>query len=160
MQAKIFNNSPFLKIKEKVDDNSYIDKGLLVNYYHCSNNEKKTVWKKTKYSCPALNINDDLYAKLKGNWEANGTQIKYIVSMEDGKPIYADDYSKPYNLTFDKQGNYKIVTSENIFTGKYDFNGYNLTLFAEKNLIKDKCVLETEQKLTCEFYAESFLKKS
>ncbi len=54
LQAKIFDNSPLLKIRENLDGGSidYIDKGLLVNYYHCNNDEKTTIWKSSKYACP------------------------------------------------------------------------------------------------------------
>ena len=58
-----------------------------------------------------------------------------------------------------KQGNYKIITAKNTYTGKYEFDGINLTLKDKDNLVKDKCVLKSTQELTCEFYAESFLKK-
>ena len=54
LQAKIFDNSPLLKIRENLNGGStdYIDKGLLVNYYHCNNDEKTTTWKVEKYACP------------------------------------------------------------------------------------------------------------
>ena len=52
LQAKIFDNSPILKIRNNLDDGStdYVDKGIFVNYYHCSNNEKVTTWKGTKFT--------------------------------------------------------------------------------------------------------------
>ena len=57
LQAKIFDNSPILKIRDNLDGGNinYIDKGLFVNYYHCNNNEKVTTWKKEKYACPVSN---------------------------------------------------------------------------------------------------------
>ena len=57
LQAKIFDNSPLLKIRDNLDGGStdYIDKGLFVNHYHCNNNEKVTTWKKEKYTCPVSN---------------------------------------------------------------------------------------------------------
>ncbi len=53
IQAKIFDNSPLLKIRENLDGGSidYIDKGIFVNHYHCNNNEDVTTWKKTKFAC-------------------------------------------------------------------------------------------------------------
>ncbi len=74
MQAKIFNNSPLLKIRENMDGGStdYIDKGLFVNHYKCNNKEEKTIFKGVKYSCPmeeqknkdleesTYNINNDI----------------------------------------------------------------------------------------------------
>lgn len=63
LQAKVFNNSPLLKIRENLDGGSidYIDKGLFVNHYKCSNKEKTTTWKNTKYSCPIEENNIDDY---------------------------------------------------------------------------------------------------
>ncbi len=58
LQAKVFDNSPILKIKETVGEGNTIDKGLLVNHYKCDNGESKTVWKNAKYTCP-LKANDE-----------------------------------------------------------------------------------------------------
>ena len=53
LQAKIFDNSPFIKIRKDYNDGDvkYIDKGLFVNHYYCNNNEKVTTWKGTKFDC-------------------------------------------------------------------------------------------------------------
>ena len=53
LQAKIFDNSPLLKIRDNLDGGTidYIDKGIFVNHYHCNNNEKVTTWKGTKFAC-------------------------------------------------------------------------------------------------------------
>ena len=60
LQAKIFDNSPLLKIRDNLDGGStdYIDKGLFVNHYHCNNNEKVTTWKGTKFACPMSEKNE------------------------------------------------------------------------------------------------------
>ena len=59
IQAKIFDNSPILKIRKDLKDGyvKYVDKGLFVNHYHCSNNEDATTWKWTKFTCP-INVED------------------------------------------------------------------------------------------------------
>lgn len=59
LQAKAFDHTPILKIRENLDDESlaYIDKGLFVNYYHCSNYEKVTTWKSVKYTCAVFEQN-------------------------------------------------------------------------------------------------------
>ena len=56
LQAKIFNNSPLLKIRQNLDEGSldYIDEGLFVNHYHCNNNEKVTTLKGTKFACSEI----------------------------------------------------------------------------------------------------------
>ena len=61
LQAKIFDNSPLLKIRDNLDGGNidYIDKGIFVNHYHCNNNEKVTTWKKTKFSCSILEENNE-----------------------------------------------------------------------------------------------------
>ena len=58
LQAKIFDNSPLLKIRDNLDGETldYIDKGIFVNHYHCTNNEKATTWKGTKFSCAVKEI--------------------------------------------------------------------------------------------------------
>ena len=38
-----------------------MDKGILVNHYHCGNNEEKTTWKITKYACPTKGQNSSFY---------------------------------------------------------------------------------------------------
>ncbi len=53
IQAKVFNNSPILHIREhinKCNKKDYIDKGIIVNHYSC-NNEEKTLFKRVKYDC-------------------------------------------------------------------------------------------------------------
>jgi len=53
LQAKIFNSSPFIKIRKDYKDGyvQYIDKGIFVNHYYCTNKEEKTIFKGTKYTC-------------------------------------------------------------------------------------------------------------
>ena len=69
LQAKIFNNSPLLKIKDNLDGGTidYIDKGIFVNHYHC-NNEKVTTWKKTKFACSIKEeFSEEKYSKTIDN---------------------------------------------------------------------------------------------
>lgn len=68
LQAKIFDNSPLIKIRKDFNDSygQYIDKGIFVNYYHC-NNEKVTTWKKTKFACSIEKTNNDEENKI--NWD-------------------------------------------------------------------------------------------
>ena len=63
LQAKIFDNSPLIKIRKNFKDGyvQYMDKGILVNHYHCVNNEEKTTWKGTKYACPIKGQNSSFY---------------------------------------------------------------------------------------------------
>lgn len=61
LQAKIFDNSPLLKIRDNLDGETldYIDKGIFVNHYHCNNNEAVTTWKGTKFACSAKESNTE-----------------------------------------------------------------------------------------------------
>lgn len=60
IQAKIFNNSPIISFKEKLEDSdSWVDKGILINTYYCVK-EKDIVTvhlenKFSKFSCPIDN---------------------------------------------------------------------------------------------------------
>ncbi len=78
IQAKIFDNSPLLKIRDNLDGGNidYIDKGILVNHYRCSNNEKVTTWKKEKFACSKEEIsiesvNDKIVNFLENNNYSN-----------------------------------------------------------------------------------------
>ena len=61
IQARIFKNSPIISKRESLPDNdSYVDKGILVNTYYCTE-EKDIVtvsWhsKKSKFTCPIDNV--------------------------------------------------------------------------------------------------------
>ena len=80
IQAKIFDNSPLLKIRNNLDGGAvdYIDKGIFVNHYHCNNNEKVTTWKWTKFACSKEenNTNNELLECLKNQVEAYITSEK------------------------------------------------------------------------------------
>ena len=54
VQAKIFNNRPFLKITEDYNGGNVYqkDKGILVDTYNFSDGEKKTVFRWEKYTPP------------------------------------------------------------------------------------------------------------
>ena len=88
LQAKILNNSPIIKIRKNLDggNTDYIDLGLLVNHYHCNNEEKITTWKKTKYACPT-NIKkkeDEIMENITNiNITINGK--KYIGKLENNE---------------------------------------------------------------------------
>ncbi len=57
MQAKIFNNEPFVKVTKNYDGGALYrqDKGILTNTYICADGTKKTVFKWEKYICPINN---------------------------------------------------------------------------------------------------------
>ncbi len=54
IQAKIFNNSPIVKITEKYSGNIILrtDKGIIVETAYCANGEVHTYFKWNQYICP------------------------------------------------------------------------------------------------------------
>ena len=122
LQAKIFDNSPILKIRENLDGKStdYIDKGLFVNYYHCNNNEKVTTWKGTKFACPIKDISND--ESNISDEESNTIGLDCYVTKNDNKSItkFRDYYT--YN---DRK---KIYLANNIEEFYIIDNDYKMTL--------------------------------
>ena len=88
LQAKIFDNSPILKIRNNLDDGStdYVDKGIFVNYYHCSNNEKVTTWKGTKFTCSVKESKKDEFDF-------------YLTKLENQNTIKFKNYYTTYDRT-------------------------------------------------------------
>lgn len=71
IQARIFKNSPVISWKKELEDNdSWVDKGILINTYYCTK-EKDIVtvswhFKNSKFTCPIdnENINYNDYKKI------------------------------------------------------------------------------------------------
>ncbi len=61
LHAKIFNNSPIISKKEYYDRDNWIAKGILINTYHCVDENNTLMMeyklKNTKYMCP-IKLND------------------------------------------------------------------------------------------------------
>ena len=54
----MFNRSPILRVRETTRDKDiYIDRGILVNYYHCYR-ETITTWKNAKYLCSQKEVQE------------------------------------------------------------------------------------------------------
>ena len=110
LQAKIFNNSPLLKIRDNLDGGSldYVDKGLFVNYYHCNNSEKVTTWKKIKFACSAKEeSNEEKYFKIIDNTTIELSILKNWhyeeMTLEDSKfalKLYKNSQDKYATLNF------------------------------------------------------------
>ncbi len=110
LQAKIFNNSPLLKIRDNLDGVSldYVDKGLFVNYYHCNNSEKVTTWKSTKFACSVKEeSNEEKYFKTIDNITLELSILKNWhyeeMTLEDSKfalKLYKDSQDKYATLNF------------------------------------------------------------
>ena len=140
LQAKFINSSPILKIRENIDDKQYIDKGLLVNHYHCYN-EDITVFKNTKYFCDVskddenqkyVNTIDNLTFELDilNNWHYE--EIKSVDdSYKFALKLYKDSQDKyailyVYNNLFSVCGTgrtIKEITLNNGFLATIGFYG-------------------------------------
>lgn len=55
LQVIIFKNSPIIHFKENLSDKSYVDRGIILDTYHCVDGETINVgwkFKTTKFTCP------------------------------------------------------------------------------------------------------------
>ncbi len=59
----------------------YIDKGLFVNHYYCTNKEKKTLFKGTKYTCPKIDNDKEI---LETTIDCIHNYSKPIATLRDG----------------------------------------------------------------------------
>lgn len=144
LQAKVFNNSPLLKIRDNLDGGTidYIDKGIFVNHYHC-NNEKVTIWKGTKFSCP---IEESKNTNLIGDTPlTNKTDLIFTINTGNKSCV-------PIKLAVYEDGTYELFTTyescrpgENCtmkltytksIKGTYSYNV--MKIFEDKNIVADQ----------------------
>ena len=134
LQAKIFDNSPLLKIRDNLDGGTidYIDKGIFVNHYHCNNNENVTTWKGTKFTCSekesdpkefdfyltkpeihnAIRFNDYFTFENRKIYLADNINQFYVV---DGSTMILKEFISNYNRSLDD--------SIKMITDKLELNG-------------------------------------
>lgn len=107
LQAKIFNNKPFLKIIENYNGGSLYqkDKGIFVDTYIFTNGKKKTVFKWEKYKNDG--ISNDYIAIFHGG---------------SGEIIYETYIYKIKNGQVNRGFNYINVTKTTTFYGSSDWN--------------------------------------
>lgn len=111
VQAFVFDNNPFIKIKEYYNggDLNYKSKGLLVDTINCSNGNKDTVIKGFSYSCSYNGGNYKLIDKTKN-------KLNFICEEVEQKFYEEDNYIYYWECMKDS---YMIV--------KYD-DGYEETI--------------------------------
>ena len=89
LQARIFKNSPIISWKEKLDGDSYVDKGILVDTYYCRKDDIEEVsWhlKNSKFTCP---INEEIDDEVFITKSDACNDIKYQTYYEDkNRTIY------------------------------------------------------------------------
>ena len=110
--AKVFNHSPIISIRKNIDGGTtdYLKSGLFVNYYHCVNGEEKTVYKKTKYSCPLEEKADSSLDNIYRN-----SLLEYDIHK----------LSNDYTFNDAKDDNYLAIGHDNIY------NENNINIFLE-----------------------------
>lgn len=154
-QALIFNKSPLVKIREytcKNDPTYYIDKGLFVNHYHCSN-VKVTLFKWGKSECNVCydnNAKEELDKDLTDSLNKKVIQCleselgAYIVGEQDdlvGIPL-----SEIKNNDKEKMTYYKINYAS-------QHPNYMYVIVVEKNKVFSTEVLKDFEKYFYQRYA-------
>ena len=141
LQAKIFDNTPILKIRESYNGGNlyYIDKGFIVNHYYCSNNKRKTVFKWGKYNCSSIGVME------------NNKKFDFYISKDENKNnIKFNDYLTFNDRKYYLAGNIKefyVIDGESMILKSYITN-FNHTLdnpsidkitseLTEKEILKD-----------------------
>ena len=129
LQAKIFDNSPLIKIREYFKDGymEYLDKGIFVNHYYCGNKEEKTTWKSTKYACPIEEENTEKFDFYLSKPEThNDIRFNDYFTFEDRKIYLASNVKEFY-----------VVDGETMILKEFISN-YNGTLDDSIKKITDK----------------------
>ena len=129
LQAKVFDNSPLLKIRENLDGGTldYIDKGIFVNHYHCNNNEDVTTWKGTKFACSVKESNTEEFDF-------------YLTKPEIHNDIRFNDYFTFENRKIYLAGNinqFYVVDGSTMILKEFISN-YNRSLDDSIKMITDK----------------------
>ena len=156
LQAKIFDNSPILKIRDNLDGGStnYIDKGIFVNHYHCNNNENVTIWIGTKFACSVkesnteefdfyltkpeihndIRFNDYFTFENRKIYLAGNINQFYVV---DGKTMTLKEYISKYNGTLDDS--IKKITDKLELAGALYDGGTKIYKSKEKDITLINC---------------------
>ncbi len=156
LQAKIFDNSPLLKIRENLDGGStdYIDKGIFVNHYHCNNNENVTIWIGTKFACSVkesntkefdfyltkpeihndIRFNDYFTFENRKIYLARNINQFYVV---DGKTMTLKEYISNNNGTLDDS--IKKITDKLELTGALYDGGTTIYKSKDKDVTLISC---------------------
>ena len=128
IQARIFKNSPIISKRESLPDNdSYVDKGILINTYYCTK-EKDIVtvsWhsKKSKFTCPIDNVYeieneykveniDGITMTIKEGTLTNTSATIIITDTTNNENVYGS-YYRIDKYEFDKWNELDIIYEDN-----------------------------------------------
>ncbi len=110
IQARLFKNSPLLSSKKLLENNSYVDRGILMDTYYCkmSNDSFVVDWyfKFNKFACPIYDNNDSksifktsdniISLSIKENTLTNKGLTIIIENKSNDKYIYGNSYYLEY----------------------------------------------------------------
>ncbi len=125
LQARLFKNSPIISVKEELGGESYVDKGIIINTYHCiKDTDIETVswhFKTSKYTCPekSHNIIDDDKDEHSFFGKVIKSHSSYII-VEPDKDEIERNTSDKFHINLDKNNDmvYKVGTNVKItYTG-------------------------------------------
>ena len=140
VQAMLFNNRPIFKIAEDYNGGTLYrkDKGILVDTYTCTNNEKQTVFKWEKFDCQvdtekSDEITDNYIAIFHGG---SGEIIyeTYVYKINNGQANYGFNYinvtktttsygSSKWDTKITKRGS--VDWTDNVFGVAEENNAYS-----------------------------------
>ncbi len=93
--------------------------------------------------------NNEFKVSLRNSrWEADGTQHRVIVGLEDGKPIYGDD--SPIYLQFDNNDNYTIIRGIIEESGVYiESDDGRMQLKSNQGGYMRTCQFQSQSEMSC-----------
>jgi len=137
LQARLFKNSPLISIKEELSDDSYVDRGIIIDTFYCvKERDIITVswhFKTAKFTCPKYNKIDE--NEINNNIK-NDTYTSIIIDSKEMK-ILQSDYNilknifsnLDYNKKCEKGNEEYIIEIENDKTyNKYYYYRWNNTV--------------------------------
>lgn len=133
--ARVLKKSPLISKKEKLDGNSYVNKGLLMNTFYCINDDVETVnWesKFSKYTCPKIEKKEEkvekkiLVSVSLYDYENQKVHIKVLV---DGKYDESKECDANTEITYRKS--FEFLGTEGVHKVEFEVNG---TIYKEFTL--------------------------
>ena len=130
--AIIFKNSPTLSLRDYLlDDDSYVDKGILINTYYCTKEEDIVTisyhFKSSKFTCPIDNKTDlneisGVWMKIKKGTLTNTSATVIITDLSGKSNTYGEEYR------IDKLENNEWNELPVVVKGNYGWNsiGYHV----------------------------------
>ena len=92
---------------------------------------------------------------LKGVWVADGTQIQYILSVDE----VADENPDPYYLTIEDDKKFTLELSKKTVKGEYSVLEDDKISFTADGIMPFECELKNESELHCNAVASIFTRK-